>query len=60
MFRGTKDEGGPSNLLINKKTTSGILAFEPGGREFEPLRARNTINQLAARSGPLIFRVGTM
>jgi len=34
--------------------------FEPGGREFESLRARHLINKLSARSGPLISRVGTM
>ena len=34
-------EGGPTNLLIIKKTTFSIRAFEPGGREFESLRARN-------------------
>ncbi len=38
---GTKVEGGPSNLLINKKTVFGIRTFEPGGREFESLRARH-------------------
>ena len=29
-------EGGPSNLQINKKTTLGVRAFEPSGREFDP------------------------
>ncbi len=38
---GTIVEGGPTNLLIIKKTTFGIRAFEPGGREFESLRARH-------------------
>ena len=33
-------EGGPSNLLINKKTAISIRAYEPSGREFESLRAR--------------------
>ena len=34
-------EGGPSNLLINKKTAISIRAYEPSGREFESLRARH-------------------
>ena len=37
---GTNVEGGPSNLLVNKKTTFRICAYEPSGREFESLRAR--------------------
>ena len=28
-------EGGPSNLLINKKTAISIRVYEPGGRHFE-------------------------
>ena len=33
-------EGGPSKLLINKKTTSGVCIFEPGGREFASRSAK--------------------
>ena len=40
-------EGGPSNLLINKKTAISIRAYEPSGREFESLRARHKIKGLA-------------
>ena len=47
-------EGGPSNLLINKKTAISIRAYEPSGREFESLRARH-INQGVYRSHGLHF-----
>ena len=36
-------EGGPSNLLINKKTAISIRVYEPSGREFESLRARHPL-----------------
>ena len=56
----TEDEGNISATTTPPDGLAEPLDFEPGGREFESLRARNTINKLAASSGPLIFRVGTM
>ena len=41
VLGGTNVEGGVTNLLIMKKTTFSIRTFEPGGREFESLRARH-------------------
>ncbi len=40
---GEKVEDGPSNLLINKKTSFRVRAYEPSGREFESLRARQIL-----------------
>ena len=49
-------EGGPSNLLINKKTAISIRVYEPSGREFESLRARHKIKGLAdCRCWPFSF-----
>ena len=36
-------EGGPVKWLINKDLQFHLLDFEPGGREFESLRARHLI-----------------
>jgi hypothetical protein len=39
-FDGKTEEGGPSNLLIQKKTVRDVDAYEPGGRRFDKTRQR--------------------
>ncbi len=41
MLRGTNGEGWRTNLLINKKTTLSIRAFEPGGRGLDKIAWSN-------------------
>jgi hypothetical protein len=44
----SSSEGGPAKWLKNKNPSNHRCDFEPGGREFESLRARKSIKSLTA------------
>jgi hypothetical protein len=49
-------EGGPAKWLKNKNLQNRLCDYEPGGREFESLRAHQLINGqsiIVSRRGPL-------
>jgi hypothetical protein len=50
-------EGGPAKWLKNKNLSNHLCDYEPGGREFESLRAHHLIKVLTGRSvpGPRFF-----
>jgi hypothetical protein len=48
-FMPVASEGGPANWLKNKELLDHQRAYEPGGREFESLRARQ-FSQLLGRA----------